>query len=127
MVLEAADVSNRLRRLSRLRAGRGGVAARLRDLAARDVLGGGWPDALPGLRPGRFLAIGLRFRRRLRLLDQAEQAAQLRLDLGPQIGVLLQELTDVLTALAETRLTVREPGAALVDQPVGDRQIDEIA
>src|SRR5437773_4341703 len=126
-MLEAADVSNRARGLSRLRAGRGGLAARLRSLAGRDVLGAWRPDALPGLRPGRLLAVGLGFGRRFRLFDQTEEAAQLHLDLGAQIEVLLQELADVLAPLPETRLAVREPGAALVDQLVGDRQIDEVA
>src|SRR5439155_2178614 len=76
---------------------------------------------------GGLLAVPLRVGCRPRFLDKAEDAPELRLDLPRQVGVLLQELADVLASLAQPSLAIGEPGAALVDDLVRDGEIDEIA
>ena len=53
--------------------------------------------------------------------------AHLGLDLPGDLGILAQEEAGVLLALTETLAAVGEPRAALVDDPVLDAQIDQVA
>src|SRR5262245_33622644 len=59
--------------------------------------------------------------------DETELAADAVFDGAADIRVLLEELLRVLAALAQTLAAVREPRARLLDDPLVDREIDEIA
>src|SRR5579872_5499146 len=53
--------------------------------------------------------------------------ADLGRDLLEQVGVLAQEVTDVLATLTEAHVSVREPGAALVDDVRIDAHVEHAA
>ena len=63
----------------------------------------------------------------LGLSHQAELAADAILDRLEDVRVVLEELLGVLAALAETLAAVGEPRAALLDDPLVDGEIEQIA
>src|SRR6267154_955712 len=62
----------------------------------------------------------------LRALD-AELLADLRLDLGGELGVFLEVVAGVVLALADAVLFVLVPGAGLVDHAAADPQLQDLA
>src|SRR5439155_4882612 len=62
----------------------------------------------------------------VRILD-AELLADLRLDLGGELGVFLEEVAGVVLALADAVLLVLVPGAGLVDHAAVDPQLEDLA
>ena len=51
----------------------------------------------------------------------------LLLDLLEQIRIVAEELLGVLSALTDADLTVTEPGTGLLDDLIGDGQVDQVA
>src|SRR5260221_819953 len=62
----------------------------------------------------------------LRSLD-AELLADLRLDLGGELRVFLQEIAGVVLALADAVLLVLVPGTGFVDHAAGDAELQNLA
>src|SRR5215831_5521192 len=58
---------------------------------------------------------------------QAELAPDSILDRRVDLRVVLEELLGVLAALAEALAVEREPGAALLDDPLVDGEIQQVA
>src|SRR5687767_548687 len=56
---------------------------------------------------------------------RAQDLLHLRFDLSSKLGVVLERLLRVLSALPEARALIREPGAGLLDDIVFDTEIDE--
>src|SRR5262249_8966661 len=97
-------------------------------LAAQELEGNG--PGLPGveraLRPGPpDAAPGHRSRASGGL--QPERRADGRLDLGGDLRILLQVLPGVVPPLPAPLVRVREPGAALLDDPLLDRHVEDVA
>src|SRR5690348_10878855 len=61
------------------------------------------------------------------VLRRHELGAHLILDLAGDLLVLLQEVPDVVLALADALALVAVPGAGLLDDAVGAREIDDLA
>src|SRR4051794_578961 len=64
---------------------------------------------------------------RYTLARQPELFADLLVDRLEDLGVVLQVLLDVLAPLAEPLAVVGEPGAALLDDPLLDGEIQQVA
>src|SRR5262249_46846556 len=62
-----------------------------------------------------------------RALHEAEGGADLLVDLGGEVGVVLEEDARVLAPLAEADLAVGEPRAGFLDDAVRDAEVEEIA
>src|SRR5438309_7172164 len=60
-------------------------------------------------------------------LDRGDLAADLGVDLVGQLGVILQEVTGVLTALPQAGLAVVEPGPGLGQDPRCDPDVQQPA
>src|SRR5271170_3941199 len=96
------------------------------DGPARNVLfrllssaGGGRLGAVDGRWPGSWRSvIGPR---------QAERLAQLAIELGAHVGVVLQELPGVLAPLADPLTLVAVPGTTLLDQVLRRAEIKQVA
>src|SRR2546430_6143056 len=78
------------------------------------------------LQRGRLRQIGRNARGLVRPHD-AELLVQLALDVGEDPGMELEEVARVLAALADALAPVAEPGAALLDDVVLHRQIEQVA
>src|SRR2546428_7193949 len=78
------------------------------------------------LQRGRLRQIGRNARGLVRPHD-AEFLVQLAFDVGEDPGMELEEVARVLAALADALAAVAEPGAALLDDVVLHRQIEQVA
>src|SRR5438093_1451329 len=63
----------------------------------------------------------------LHVADETELAAHAVFDRPRDVGIVAQELFGVLASLAKPLSAVREPRAALFDDPLVDADVDEIA
>src|SRR5207237_187619 len=61
------------------------------------------------------------------LLDHFAGAADRALDLGGNVGVLLQEFADIVATLADALRIEREPGARLFDHARLHAEVDDLA
>src|ERR1700691_471218 len=57
----------------------------------------------------------------------AELLAEVSVDLGEGVAVVLQILADNFAALADALAGIAEPGAALLDDVVGDGEVEDVA
>src|SRR6185295_15753333 len=62
-----------------------------------------------------------------RVACESQLFPDLVVDRLEHLGVVLEELLDVLAALAETLAVVGKPGAALLDDPLVDCEVEEVA
>src|SRR5262245_11421105 len=58
---------------------------------------------------------------------EPEGRADLRLEVGHHVGIVAQELLRVLAPLPDARLSIGDPGAALLEELVVDPHVDEVA
>src|SRR5579862_2832084 len=86
---------------------------------------------LPRFRRGQLL----RFRRRLavahfpvrQMIRQAQLLTQFMFDLAANVGMFLQELPRIVTALAQTIRLVGNPCAGFLKQAAGYSQVEQVA